>query len=82
MTLVSCRYTHLKSYFLDFCDGPVVKNLPANAGNTGLIRGLGRPHMPRGNNACEPQLLSLRTLEPVLQNKRSHLNEKPISLGN
>ena len=27
MTLVSCWYTHLESYFLDFYDGPVVKNL-------------------------------------------------------
>ena len=27
-------------------DGPVVKNPPANAGDTGLIPGLGRSHMP------------------------------------
>ena len=29
-----------------FPGGTVVKNLPANAGNTGLIPGLGRSHMP------------------------------------
>ena len=29
--------------------GPVVKNLPANAGGTGLIPGQGRVHVPRGN---------------------------------
>ena len=27
----------------------VVKNLPANAGDTGLILNLGRSHMPRNN---------------------------------
>ena len=31
----------------DFPGGPVVKNLPANAGDTGLIPGMGRSHMPR-----------------------------------
>ena len=30
-----------------FPDGPVVKNPPANAENTGSIPGLGRFHMPR-----------------------------------
>ena len=38
----------------------MVENLPANAGDTGLSPGLGRSHMPRGNWAREPQLLSLR----------------------
>ena len=28
---------------------PVVKNPPANAGNTGSLSGLGGPHMPWGN---------------------------------
>ena len=32
-----------------FPGGPVVKNLPANAGDMGLIPGLGRSHMPRSN---------------------------------
>ena len=33
----------------DFPGGAVVKNLPANAGDTGLSPGLGRSHMPRSN---------------------------------
>ena len=33
----------------DFPSGAVVKNSPANAGNTGLSLGLGRSHMPQSN---------------------------------
>ena len=33
----------------DFAGGPVVKDLPAKAGDTGSIPGLGRSHMPWGN---------------------------------
>ena len=40
---------HLITKVLDFPGGPVVKNLPCNAGDTGLIPGAGRFHMPRGN---------------------------------
>ena len=43
-----------------FPGGTVVENLPANAGDTGSSRGLGRSHMPWSNWAREPQLLSLR----------------------
>ena len=43
-----------------FPDGAVVQSLPANAGDTGSSPGLGRSHMLRSNQACEPQLLSLR----------------------
>ena len=32
-----------------FPGGPVVKNPPANAGNTGSSPGLGKSHMPRSN---------------------------------
>ena len=73
-----------KSNTQDNPGGPVVKNLPANAGDTGSVSGLGRFHMPWVNQAHAPQLLSThlqlltpRTLEPVLCNKRSHCNEKP-----
>ena len=45
---------------LGFPGGAVVENLPANAGETGSSPGLGRSHMPRSNQAREPQLLSLR----------------------
>ena len=44
---------------LGFPGGAVVKNLPANAGDTGLSPGPGRSHMPRSNEAHAPQLLSL-----------------------
>ena len=33
----------------DFPGGAVVKNPPANAGDTGSSSGLGRSHMPRSN---------------------------------
>ena len=33
----------------DFPGGAVVKNLSANAGNTGLSPGPGKSHMPRSN---------------------------------
>ena len=68
----------------------VVKNLPANARDTGSIPGLGRSHTPQRNQvhvpqllslcsrAQEPQLLSPHALEPVLYNKRSHCNEKYV----
>ena len=34
---------------LDFPGGALVKNLPANAGDTGSSPGSGRSHMPRSN---------------------------------
>ena len=45
---------------MGFPGGAVVKNLPANAVDTGSSPGLGRSHMPWSNWAREPQLLSLR----------------------
>ena len=39
----------------------MVKNPPANAGDTGLSPGPGRSHMWRSNEAHAPQLLSLRS---------------------
>ena len=41
----------------DVSGGPVVKNPPANAGDTDSIPGLRRFHMPQGNYAHVPQLL-------------------------
>ena len=38
-----------KKLYLDFPGGIVVKNLPANAGDTGSSPGPGRSHMPRSN---------------------------------
>ena len=53
---------------MDFPGGPVVKNPPAKVEVTGLIPGLGRFHMPPGNQANAPQLLSQysRGCEPQL----------------
>ena len=47
----------LRMHYGDFPGGTVVKNLPANAGDTGLTHNLGRFHMPQGNWARAPQLL-------------------------
>ena len=41
--------TVLKSIFRDFPGGAVVKNPPADEGETGLSPGRGRSHMPRSN---------------------------------
>ena len=43
----------------DFSGGTVDKNLPANAGDMGLIPGLGRFHKLQSNQACVPRVLSL-----------------------
>ena len=78
-----------KMWYMGFPGCKVVKNLPANTGDTGSSPGPGRSHMPRSNYAHVPQLLSLHSgarvpqllkparLEPVLHSKRSHCNEKP-----
>ena len=48
------KINETKSWFFkkrnrDFPGGTVVKNLPANAGDTGSSPGPGRPHMPWSN---------------------------------
>jgi len=43
----------------DFPGGPEAKNPPTNAGDMGLIPGLGIFHMLPNNEACAQQLLSL-----------------------
>ena len=56
LTRVPCVST-FKKFFSDHkskwagasLGGPVVKNLPANAGDVGSIPRLGRSHMPQGN---------------------------------
>ena len=44
-----------------FPGGAMVKNLPANTGDTGSSPGPEGSHMPRGNEAHAPQLLSPRS---------------------
>ena len=41
----------------DFPGGPVVRSLPSNAGDMGLIPGLGRFHMPQNSETRAPQTL-------------------------
>ena len=53
----STMLSERKTYW-NFPGGPLVKNLPANAGDTGSIPGLGRSHMPRSHKAHAPPLLS------------------------
>ena len=51
-------WPHVNNFCEGFCDGPVVKNFPCNARNTGSVPGLGRLHMLRSNLARVPQLLN------------------------
>ena len=59
-----------KRLYKDFSGGPEVKNLPTNAGDTGLIPSP-RPKIPHAMEQLSPH-----ALEPMLRNKRSHLSEK------
>ena len=80
------KFTY-KTESRDFPGGAVVKNPPANAGDTvwALVRedptcrGATKP-MSHKYWAHAPQLLKPTRLEPVLHNKRSHSNEKPVHL--
>ena len=86
--LLSLRFSPLQSFLKNTTWTSLVaqwiKNPPANTGDTGLTPSLGRFHEPWSNQACAPQLLSLRAaiteakhLDPVLRNKRSHHKKKP-----
>ena len=80
-----------KSKKRDLPGGPVVKNPPANAGDTGSTPGPGRSHMPRiiearvpqqlslCSRACESQLLSRCTTTAEARVPRAHAlqQEKP-----
>ena len=54
--------------FQGFPGGSEVKNLPANAGDVGLIPGPGRFHMSWSNKAHVPQLLSHDATKPMYHN--------------
>ena len=60
-----------------FPGGAVVKNPPANAGDTGSSPGPGRSHMSQSSQARAPQLLSLRSgaHEPQLLSPRATTTE-------
>ena len=55
----SSKSNILKTLIEGFPGGPMVKNPPANAGDTGSIPGLGRSPMLQGNQAHGPQPLNL-----------------------
>ena len=59
----------------------MVKNPPANAGDTGSSPGPGRSHMPGSNQARAPQLLSLRSRarKPQLLSPRATTTEAHVS---
>ena len=59
-------------WLLNFPSGPVVKNPPANVGDTDLIPAPGRSHMQWSNKACMLQLLTLSAAARALQ------QEKPL----
>ena len=65
---------------MDFLGGAVVKNPPANAGDTGSSPGPGRSRMPWSNKARAPQLLSLRSRawEPQLLNPPATTTEAHV----
>ena len=48
-TSLIIREMQIKTTWEDFPGGSVVKNPPANAGDTGSIPGPGRSHMPQSN---------------------------------
>ena len=64
----------------DFPGGTVVKNPPANAGDTGSSTGPGRSHMLWGNWARAPQLPSLRSRahEPQLLSPHATTTEARV----
>ena len=47
--LTSRVFVKIKRHHGDFPSGEVVKNPPANAGDTGSSPGPGRSHMPQSN---------------------------------
>ena len=66
----SSFYSYKNKYFKkdlqDFPSGTEDMNPPDNAGDTGLIPGMGRSHTPWSSKTYVPQILSLcsRTWEP------------------
>ena len=66
-------YSAIKNEILESPGGPVVENLSANAGDTGLILGLGRLQMPQ---AAEPVSHSYGSPHARALQQESHRAEK------
>ena len=77
---ISGKVLLLKETQGDFPGGAVVKNPPANAGDTDSSPGPGSSHMPRSNQARAPQLLSLRSRdrEPQLLSPHATTTEARV----
>ena len=78
-TATKTQHSQINKYLKnrDFPGGPVVKNLPANAGDMGSIPGPGNSLMLQSDMPMCHNYWSPHTLQPRLCNKRSHHNEKP-----
>ena len=55
---------------MDFLGSPMVRNLPANAGDVGLIPDPGKSHMLWGSWAHMPQLRNLSSRACALQKEK------------
>ncbi|KAI4580763.1 hypothetical protein MJG53_010305 [Ovis ammon polii x Ovis aries] len=86
MPLLTLESVHQKDVFRDLPGGTVDKNPPVNAGIS-LVQEI--PHTMEQLSLCTPatvypteacvlQLLKSKHLEPVLHDRRSHHNEKPV----
>ena len=74
-----------RNTYLGFPGGSVVKNLPANTGDTDYIPNPGSCHMPRKRKIHVPQLLSLcsiqelKLLSPRATSTEAHSPKSPCS---
>ena len=73
MTLESSEYGLRLRIFRDFAGGPVVKNLPSNAGDPGSIPGQGT----KISHAVGPQSphTTMKTLHAATKTRRSQINK-------
>ena len=77
-TVESLLLQMLQKHTEGFPGVSVVKKPSVNAGNTSSIPGPVRSHVPRATKPVHYNHWSPHALEPVLCNKRSHRNEKPV----
>ena len=71
---LTSQFIEIKPYGLDFPGGPVVKNLPANAGDMGSTPDPRRPHMHGATKPVHHNFWNLLS-GAMLCNKRSHCNK-------
>ena len=78
--IVYLQVIGLRIIFSDIPGGPGVKNLHANAGDTGSISGLGKVHLPQGNclGATTTNLMCHNYWNPQVREPRLCYKEKPL----